>query len=186
MKLINDNFDDYFEGNAPSRKNNEPYVETEEEREERELNETTIERRSKRKRIALIIGAIILLLLIIFILRGCYFNHQESSVKGIITDIALKGTVFKTYEGTLNQITVPAEGVVEKKDFNFSVTDDSIAKTLNELKQTPVAVQLSYKEYKSAVPWRGDSKFVVYAIDTVRVPEYINTIDKYNSNSTMK
>lgn len=185
MKLINDDFNDYFEGNAP-KKDNGPYVETEEEREERELNETTIERRSKKKRIALIVGTAILLLILFFIFRGCYYNHQDSTVKGTITDITLKGTVFKTYEGTLNQITVPSEGVVEKKEFKFSVTDDSIAKTLNELKQTPVAIQLSYKEYKRAVPWRGDSKFVVYAIDTVRVQEYVNTVEKYNSNSAVK
>ena len=69
MKLINDNFDDYFEGNAPKKKVNAPYVETEEEREERELNETTIERRSNRKRISLIVGTLVFLFFLFFFAR---------------------------------------------------------------------------------------------------------------------
>ena len=183
MKLINDNFDDYFEGNAP-KKDNGPYVETEEEREERELNETTIERRSKKKRIALVVGSAILLLIIIFMVRGCYYNYQQTSIKGIVTNITLKGTVFKTYEGTLTRIDAPFENQIKTENFNFSVTDDEIAKNLNKLKGTPVIVQLYYREYKNSLPWRGDSKFVIDSISTYIPEKYVNTTEKYVNSVT--
>ena len=49
-------------------------------------------------------------------------------------------------------------------------------KKLSELKQTPLAVQVHYKEYKHRVPWRGETKYIVTAIDTVTINEYIDNI----------
>ncbi len=178
MKLINDNFDDYFEGNAPSRKTNEPYVETEEEREERELNETTIERRSNKKRISLILGSIVILLFLIFLVRCQFYNPEQRTTKGFVVDVVLRGTVFKTYECTFNEIDAQSPAGIVKKEFKFSVTNDSVAKTLNELKQTNVPAQLYYKEYRSSLPWRGETKYVVDSIRTDLVLQYVNTLNK--------
>ncbi len=145
MKLINDNFDDYFEGNAPSRKSNEPYVETEEEREERELNETTIERRSNKKRILLIVGTLVFLFFLFFFMRCQYYNPELRTTKGQVVDVVLRGTVFKTYECTFNEIDAQNPNGIVKKEFKFSVTNDSIAKTLNEFKQTNIPVHLFFR-----------------------------------------
>lgn len=176
MKLINDNFDDYFESGAPQSEK-APHQETEEEREERELIETTIERRSNKKRIFLIIGTLVVLLLLIFLVRDRYFHvYNQSNVKGRIIDIGLKGSVFETYEGKLMSYDVQAPNSVVKQEFEFSVSDDSIAHTLGRLKQTPIAVQLEYNEYKSSVPWRGNSRYVVTKIDTVDIAAYSNSI----------
>jgi len=176
MKLIDDNFDDYFESGAP-KKENAHHEETPEEREERELIETTIERRSNKKRIFLAIGTLVVLLLIIFFVRDRYFHvYQESDIKGRIADISLRGSVFKTYEGKMLGYDVVSQGNVIKSEFNFTVTDDSIAHTLGKLKQTPIAVQIHYKEYKSSVPWRGETKYIVTAIDTVDLNAYINNV----------
>lgn len=176
MKLINDNFDDYFESGAP-KKENTPHEETAEEREERELIETTIERRSNKKRIFLALGTLVVLLLLIFFIRDRYFHvYQESDVKGRIADVSLRGSVFKTYEGKMLSYDVVAPGNVVKSEFNFSVTDDSIAHKLGQLKQTPLAVQVHYKQYKSSVPWRGDTKYIVTSIDTVQIDSYVNNV----------
>lgn len=176
MKLINDNFDDYFESSAP-QSDKAPHQETEEEREERELIETTIERRSNKKRIFLAIGTLLLLLLLFFFIRDRYFHvYNQSNVKGRIMDIGLKGSVFETYEGKLMSYDVQAPNNVVKQEFEFSVLDDSIAHTLGRLKQTPIAVQLEYNEYKSSVPWRGSSKYVVTKIDTVDIAAYSSNI----------
>ena len=176
MKLINDNFDDYFESGVP-KKDNAPHEETEEEREERELIETTIERRSNKKRIFLSLGMLVVLLLIIFFIRDRYFHvYQESDIKGRIAEVSLRGTVFKTYECKMLSYDVVAPGNVLKSEFNFTVDDDSIAQRLGQLKQTPLAVQVHYKEYKSTVPWRGDTKYIVTAIDTVDIDAYINNV----------
>ncbi len=180
MKLINDNFDDYFEGNAPKKKTNDPYVETEEEREERELNETTIERRSNRKRILLIVGMLVLLFLIFFMVRCQYYNPERRTTKGIVVDVALRGTVFKTYECTFNEIDAQQPNGLVKKEFKFSCTNDSLAKTLNSLKQTNIPVMLHYKEYSGTLPWRGDTRFVVDSINPELPIQYVNTLKNAN------
>jgi hypothetical protein len=176
MKLIDDNFEDYFEKGAP-KKENAPHEETEEEREERELIETTIERRSNKKRLFLALGTLLVLLLLIFFIRDRYFHvYQESDIKGRIADVSLRGSVFKTYEGKMLSYDVVAPGNVVKSEFNFSVKDDSIVQKLGQLKQTPLAVQVHYKEYKSSVPWRGETKYIVTAIDTVTIDTYIDNV----------
>ena len=181
MKLINDNFDDYFETNAP-QKVNAPHVETEEEREERELMENTIERRTKKKRIAVFLASAILLLLIILFVHIRYFKvYQENTTKGRVADIALRGTVFKTYEGTIMQYDIKAQNMYETKEFNFSLTEDSIYNKLVELKQSPVPVMLKYKEYRTSVPWRGDTKYLVYDIDTVTNPAYVSSFQSIST-----
>ena len=178
MKLIDDNFDDYFESGAP-RKNNAPHEETEEEREERELIETTIERRSNKKRVFLALGMLVVLLILFFFIRDRYFRvYQESNIKGRIADVSLRGSVFKTYEGKLLSYDVVSEGNVREKEFEFTVDDDSLAHTLGTLKQTPIAVQLNYKEYKSSVPWRGETKYIVTSIDTVNIDAYVRNVER--------
>ena len=176
MKFIDDNFDDYFESSAP-KKEKAPHEETEEEREERELIENTIERRSNKKRVFLALGTLVVLLLLIFFIRDQFFSvYQESDLKGRVVDIALRGSVFNTYEAKMLCYDVVAPGNVLKSEFNFSVADDSIVKKLSELKQTPLAVQVHYKEYKHGVPWRGETKYIVTAIDTVTIPSYVENV----------
>lgn len=181
MKLINDNFDDYFEGNAPQKKGNTPYEETEEEREERELNETTIERRSNRKRGSLIAGTLVFLFLIFLLARCQFYNPERRTTKGVVVDVVLRGTVFKTYECTFNEIDAQSPNGIVKKEFKFSTTNDSIAKTLNELKQTNIPIHLFYREYNSSLPWRGETKFVVDSIRTELPIQYVNSIYRANS-----
>ena len=164
MKIIDDNFEDYFESNTP-KKVNAPHVETEEEREERELNETTIERRSNKKRLTLIVGSLVFLLFLIFFVRCRYYNPEICTIKGQVVDITLRGSVFKTYEGTLKPITVQMEGTTVEKEFKFSVTNDSIAKKLSELKQTPIPVELKFRKYKGRLPWRGETKCIVDSVN---------------------
>lgn len=176
MKLIDDNFEDYFESNAP-KKDNTPHEETAEEREERELIESTIERRSNKKRLFLALGMLVFILLILFIVRDQFFHaFRESDNKGRITDLAIEGSLFNTCEGKMMIYDVEEPGSVVKKEFNFSVTDDSIISQLRDLKQTPLAVQVRYKEYKHSVPWRGSTPYIVTKIDTVRIPSYVDNV----------
>lgn len=174
--MINDNFDDYFVSGAPKNEK-PPHEETEEEREERELIETTIERRSNKKRIFLSLGTLLILVVLIFVIRDQFFHaYRESNVKGRVVDIALQGSLFSTYEGKMLSYDVVEPGNVLKSEFDFSVTDDSIVQKLSELKQTPLAIQVHYKEYKHSVPWRGSSKYVVTAVDTVTISTYVDNV----------
>lgn len=179
MKLIDDDFNDYFES-SPPKKVYAPHEETQEEREERELNETTIERRSKKKRIALILGSLIGLLFCVFLVRCQFFNPEQRSTKGQVVDVVLRGTVFKTYECTFNEIDGQSPNGIVKKEIKFSVSNDSIANKLNELKQTPTLVHIYYKEYKSSVPWRGETKYIIDSVKTDLPVEYVNTVNALN------
>ncbi len=75
--------------------------------------------------------------------------------------------MFKTYEGKLIQTGFRAdkpEGF-QSNQFEFSVADKELAQRL--MLASGKNVQLHYKEYFAAIPWRGFTKFVVDSIVTI-------------------
>lgn len=78
--------------------------------------------------------------------------------------------MFKTYEGRLIQsgIKTPPQGGgnISSNEFMFSVTDEKVAQKLNS--STGSFLELHYKEYLHALPWRGVSVFVVDSIISVK------------------
>ena len=90
-----------------------------------------------------------------------YFVFGEGVKAGNLNFFVKKGFVFKTYEGRLIQdgfkSTTP--GAVQSNEFEFSVTNDSIAAILE--RNSGKVVELRYKEYLHALPWRGMSTYVV-------------------------
>jgi hypothetical protein len=83
-----------------------------------------------------------------------------------------KGYVFKTFEGKLIQSGFRTTSkvnnggtAVQSNDFEFSVQDEEIANTL--MLGSGKNMQLHYKEYRKALPWRGFSNFVVDKIVTI-------------------
>jgi len=112
-------------------------------------------------RIALII---VLLILAIGFWWRYYFVFGEGVKAGNLNFFVKKGFVFKTYEGRLIQegfkSTTP--GSVQSNEFEFSVTNDSIASILE--RNSGKFVELRYKEYLHPLPWRGMSTYVVTEI----------------------
>ena len=105
---------------------------------------------------------IILLLVGGLILWWKYFYVFGEGVKsGELNYLVKKGNMFKTYEGKLIQsgLRSKAIGSVQSYEFEFSVTDDSLANIL--MTNSGNYYDLHYKEYKGAIPWRGYSVFVV-------------------------
>lgn len=94
-----------------------------------------------------------------------YFVFAEGVKAGELNRFTYKGYVFKTYEGRLIQAgynSENAKGTIQSNEFEFSVDDDNVADQL--MRSTGKMVELHYKEYKGALPWRGMSKFVVDSI----------------------
>ncbi len=94
-----------------------------------------------------------------------YFVFAEGVKAGELNRFTYKGYVFKTYEGRLIQAgynSENAKGTIQSNEFEFSVDDDDVADQL--MRSTGKMVELHYKEYKGALPWRGMSKFVVDSI----------------------
>ena len=90
-----------------------------------------------------------------------YFVFGEGVKSGELNYLVKKGNIFKTYEGKLIQSGFRSKttGSIQSYEFEFSVTDDSIANIL--MNNSGNHFDLHYKEYKGAIPWRGYSSFIV-------------------------
>ena len=96
-----------------------------------------------------------------------YYPFGEGVKTGELNYVVYKGVIFKTYEGKLIQSgfrTTQKEGIASN-EFIFSVADKAIADSL--MRMGGSIVELHYKEYFGAIPWRGYSKFVVDGILSV-------------------
>ena len=90
-----------------------------------------------------------------------YYPFGEGVKTGQLNFVVYKGVVFKTYEGRLIQsgFQTNKDGGIQSNEFNFSVADKKIAEKL--MKAGGQTVELHYKEYFGALPWRGYSKYIV-------------------------
>lgn len=107
---------------------------------------------------------LVLLALGIFVFVRYYFVFGTGVKSGELNYLVHKGVVFKTYEGKLIQSGFRAdkpEGF-QSNQFEFSVADKSLAEEL--MLASGKNVQLHYKEYFAAIPWRGFTKFIVDSI----------------------
>ena len=119
-----------------------------------------------------IISLIIILALAGVIYFQYFFVFGEGVKAGELNYMVHKGYIFKTYEGKLIQSGFKgqsANGVatgIQSYEFQFSVTDESIADSL--MRCSGKQVELHYKEYINPLVWRGVSEFVVDSIIAVR------------------
>ena len=100
-----------------------------------------------------------------------FFVFGEGVKSGELNYVVYKGVLFKTYEGKLIQtgIRSKAAGSIQSYEFEFSVENEALAREL--MLQGRKTLELHYKEYFGALPWRGFTKFVVDSIITVRPAE---------------
>ena len=127
-------------------------------------------KRKSRKFLVRFLG-ILLLALAIFVYVRFYYVFGTGVKSGELNYLVHKGVVFKTYEGKLIQSGFRADkpGGLQSNQFDFSVVDEEIAKTL--MLSSGKDVQLHYKEYFGALPWRGYTKFIVDSIVAIEEPE---------------
>ena len=87
---------------------------------------------------------------------------------GELNFFVYKGYVFKTYEGRLIQAgynSKNSNATIQSNEFNFSVKKQSVADQLERC--AGKRVELHYKEYLGALPWRGMSNYVVDSVYSV-------------------
>lgn len=97
-----------------------------------------------------------------------YFVFGEGVKAGELNYLTYKGYVFKTYEGRLIQTGYNSKNstaTIQSNEFQFSVENKQVADSL--MRCTGKMVELHYKEYFNALPWRGVSEFVVDSIISV-------------------
>ena len=120
--------------------------------------------------------SILVIALAAFIYIRFYYVFGDGVKAGELNQITYKGYVWKTYEGRLIQAgfkgSVPKTGgtaTIQSYIFDFSVADEEIANEL--MKCSGKVVEVHYKEYLGALPWRGMQKHIVDKIISVTTPE---------------
>ena len=118
----------------------------------------------KFRNIAIIV---IIVGLVVFCAIRFYYPFGEGVKTGQLNFLVYKDVVFKTYEGRLIQsgIQTNSVGGIQSNEFNFSVTDKAIVEQL--MRVGGQIVELRYKEYFGALPWRGYSKYIVDEIISI-------------------
>lgn len=123
------------------------------------------------KKITGIVALLAVILLAGFIYFKFYFVFGEGVKAGELNYVVYKGYVFKTYEGRAIQAGFGKgkgnnAGAIQSYEFDFSITDQSIADSL--MRCGGKTVELGYKEYLGTLPWRGKQKYIVDKIVSVR------------------
>ena len=118
----------------------------------------------------LLIGLPLLLLVLGgWIYMRYYFVFAEGVKSGYLNYAVYKGDLFKTYEGKLIQ-----EGFAKTKtgsgmqstEFEFSIESKKIFQQLEV--NSGKHFELHYREYHNALPWRGNTVYIVDSIVNMR------------------
>lgn len=110
----------------------------------------------------------LLLLLAIFIWWRYFFVFGSGVKTGHLNYVVRKGDLFKTYEGKLIQEGIRSlnAGSIQSYEFEFSVVNKAIADTL--MVNSGKLFDLHYQEYHAVVPWRGNTRYIVDSIVSMR------------------
>lgn len=122
-------------------------------------------------------GILLALALAALIYIRFFFVFGEGVKAGELNQIMYKGWVWKTYEGRLIQAGFRGQkgtNSIQSNEFNFSVTNKAVADSL--MRCSGKMVELHYKEYKGALPWRGMQKYIVDDILSVSKSEQTTVI----------
>ena len=118
------------------------------------------------------IGYWIIAIMIVLIVAFGYFKYgfvySKGYRAGLLQKFSEKGVIFKTYEGEmiLSSVQSNANVAIASEKFLFSVADDAVAKQMEQIQGKNVVVH--YKEKNGALPWIGESYYIV---DSVRVAD---------------
>ena len=107
---------------------------------------------------------IVILVVGAFVYWKYYYTFSSGLQGGKMQKISYKGNVFKTWEGyLLISLTTTDNNIsLSTKEFNFSVTSDSIAHALENYEGKRVKVR--YQQKNGTLPWRGDTEYIVYEV----------------------
>lgn len=93
---------------------------------------------------------------------------SDATQYGYVEQIYKHGNVFNSYEGVL----LPYKSLMDtvrpyEGDFVFSTTSSELAAQLKKMQFSNTPVKVTYKVYHTSTPWRGTSKIIVTAVDSV-------------------
>ena len=128
-----------------------------------EKEERAVARHKKFRKMRNIVFLVLVAGLLLYGMIHFYYPYGEGVKSGQLNYVVYKGIIFKTYEGKLIQTGIRSQGGgIQSNEFEFSVSDEKIAKEL--MLAGGKTVELHYTEYFGAIPWRGYSRYVVDSI----------------------
>lgn len=106
--------------------------------------------------------------LIVFVYFKYFFVFGDGVKSGHLNYAVRKGNVFKTYEGKLIQEGYRSKtaGTIQSYEFEFSIKDKKVYDILAA--NSGKRFDLHYKEYHGVIPWRGNTKYIVDSIISMR------------------
>ena len=125
-----------------------------------------------KKRKAIALGTLVAAIAVaLFVFIKFYFVFGEGVKAGELNFVVYKGYIFKTYEGKViqagfNSKSKNTSSAIQSYEFEFSITDPAVADSL--MRCGGKTVELHYKEYLGSLPWRGQQKYIVDKIISVR------------------
>ena len=124
---------------------------------------------NKMKKTLLIGLPLLLLVLGGWIYMRYYFVFAEGVKSGYVNYAVYKGDLFKNYEGKLIQEgfakTKTGDGM-QSNEFEFSIENKKIFQQLEV--NSGKHFELHYREYHNALPWRGNTVYIVDSIVNMR------------------
>ena len=134
--------------------------------------QTTTVRETKKKPVFRKALRIITLLLVLGLGAIIYFKYfyvfGDGVKSGHLNYAVKKGNIFKTYEGKLIQegIRSRTAGAIQSYEFEFSINNKKVYEILSA--NSGKRFDLHYKEYHGVVPWRGNTKYIVDSIVSMK------------------
>ncbi|MBQ9417712.1 MAG: hypothetical protein IJU19_03945 [Bacteroidales bacterium] len=123
----------------------------------------------KTKWVAVALGAAVVVGLLVWGYVHFFFVYSTGNNAGELNYFQKEGLVFKTYEGKMIQNGFRSSGGqvngLRSNEFKFSVTDSKVAERL--MRCSGKTVELKWKRYLGALPWRGNSQYVVVEVLSV-------------------
>lgn len=107
---------------------------------------------------------ILIAVLSLFIYWKYYFTYSDGLQGGKMQKISKKGNIFKTWEGyLLISAAVDNNSISLTTDkWYFSVSNDSLAHLLETYSEK--RVKLRYYQKNGALPWRGETPYLIYDV----------------------
>lgn len=123
---------------------------------------------SKLKKLTRVLKVLLPAGLIVFIYFRFFFVFGDGVKTGHLNYAVKKGNLFKTYEGKLIQEGYRSKtaGVIQSYEFEFSIKTKKIYDILSA--NSGKLFDLHYKEYHGVLPWRGNTKYIVDSIISMR------------------
>jgi hypothetical protein len=88
-------------------------------------------------------------------------NYSDGIRVGTIVKFTKKGVIFKTHEGRLQQGS-------SNEFWDFTVeSDTAVLNTIERANDHGNRVKMYYHEKYYQFDWRGDTKYIVYKVETV-------------------